>query len=89
MNRFSIDDLIIFNDELLALSQAGISLHVGLAAASSDLGGTLKQSATAIASEMESGVSLEDALENRPMSFPSCIELSCALARRPVACPAR
>jgi len=70
MTKFQLDDLIAFNDELLALSKAGVPLELGLANASQDLSGMLSRATSSIATRMEAGATLDAALAESPHEFP-------------------
>lgn len=58
----SLDELIALNDEIIALTRAGIPLESGLMAVGSDLPGRLKKMTTQMAERMSHGESLPQAL---------------------------
>jgi len=67
----TIDELIALNDEIVALTRAGIPLERGLLAAGRDLPGRLRGIATALGERMSRGESLPEALESSGAAVPT------------------
>ena len=59
----SVDDLMALNDEIAALSRAGVPLHRGLISLGDELPGRAGSVATALGKRLEAGESLDLALE--------------------------
>ena len=66
----ALDDLIALNDEIAALSRAGLPLERGLLGAGGDLPGRLGSLARSLGSRMERGASLLEALEAEGPGIP-------------------
>jgi type IV pilus assembly protein PilC len=65
------NDFLLFNQQLAALTKAGIPLERGLRELANDVGsGKMKRLILQIAEELEQGVSLVDAMEKRRNYFP-------------------
>jgi general secretion pathway protein F len=60
--RLTLDDLVALNDEIIALSRAGVPLHAGLGAVSRDLPGRLGKAAATISNRLQAGETLERVL---------------------------
>ena len=67
----TIDELIALNDEIIALTRAGIPLERGLLAVGGDLSGRLRAIATALGEKMSRGESLSEALESSGSAVPT------------------
>jgi general secretion pathway protein F len=63
--------LVMLNDELLALVRAGIPLDQGLKLSAKDMPGQLRQIAEQLAGQLEQGQTLEEALRSQPVTFPA------------------
>lgn len=66
----SLDDLIALNDEIAALTRAGMPLESGLLAVGGDAGGRLGEIATALGGRMRKGEGLAQALESEGGRLP-------------------
>jgi type II secretory pathway component PulF len=66
--QLSLDELIAFNDELIALQKAGLSLPDGLKVAA-DVRGRLGRCSLRLASRLESGESLETIIADESLGF--------------------
>jgi type IV pilus assembly protein PilC len=65
------NDFLLFNQQLAALTKAGIPLERGLRELANDVGsGKMKRLILQIADELEHGVSLVEAMEKRRQHFP-------------------
>lgn len=65
------NDFLLFNQQLAALTKAGIPLERGLRELANDVGsGKMKRLILEIAGELEQGISLVDAMEKRRNYFP-------------------
>jgi type II secretory pathway component PulF len=69
-SAISLDQLIALNQEILALSRAGMPLERGLLEIASDLPGRLRSVTSAIGQRMEQGESLTDALRSSGAGVP-------------------
>ena len=61
--QFSLEDLQVFNAEILALVQAGVPIELGLRSIAEDSAGALQRLTSDVAERMERGASLAEALE--------------------------
>lgn len=61
-NSITLEQFIAFNQEMIALTRAGIPLELGLRRASLELQGSLRQMVDELASQLEQGVPLTEAL---------------------------
>lgn len=68
--ELTIEELVTFNDELIALSKAGLSLELGLNEIGSDRSAALNEISTAVAARMSRGASLSDALAAEGSRIP-------------------
>ena len=66
----SLEQLIVLNDEIAALTRAGIPLDKGLCALGDDLPGRLGRTAGDLAKSLQQGHSLEEALSQHGRRFP-------------------
>lgn len=66
----TLEQLAALNDELRALVRAGVPLEKPLRAIATELPNRLGQAAARLASRLEQGTSLEEALAAEPESFP-------------------
>ena len=66
----SLEQLIVLNDEIAALTRAGIPLDKGLCALGNDLPGRLGRATADLAKSLEQGQSLEEALAQHGRRFP-------------------
>jgi general secretion pathway protein F len=66
--RFSLDDLVALNDEIVALVRAGVPLHLGLGALSQDMPGRLGRLSARISERLATGESLEQILGDQANS---------------------
>jgi general secretion pathway protein F len=66
----TIDELIALNEEIVALTRAGVPLERGLLAAGEDLSGRLSEVATALGRRMSRGESLSEALAASGAAVP-------------------
>ena len=65
------NEFLLFNQQLASLTKAGIPLERGLRELAHDITSrSMRQLVTAIADDLESGVSIEDAFEKRQKAFP-------------------
>jgi len=70
--RLGTDDFILFNQQLAHLTQAGLPVERGLRLIAADLrSGRLANAANAVASDLERGLSLQDAFDRHSKQFPS------------------
>lgn len=68
----SLDDMLFFNEQVAALAQAEIPLETGLRRLAADVGsGKLKRLLLEIADDLQSGGSLEQAVERHRGRFPA------------------
>lgn len=68
--RITLDELVALNDEMAALTRAGVPLAPGLRALSRDLPGRLGKLAELIGERLEQGQGLEEVLRSAGDSFP-------------------
>lgn len=68
--RVTLDQLLALNDEIAALSRAGIPLDKGLEALGQDVPGQVGQLANRLADRLRSGANLEDVLRRDELGFP-------------------
>jgi general secretion pathway protein F len=66
----TIEQLIALNDEIIALTRAGVSLESGLLAVGADLPGRLRSITTTLGERMSRGESLSEALERSGADLP-------------------
>ena len=66
----TLDQLVALNDEIAALTRAGVPLDQGLCALGRDLPGRLGKSAAALGQRLHRGESLERAFEQMGETFP-------------------
>lgn len=66
----SLEELVILNDEIVALIRADIPLHTGLFALGDDVPGRLGRAARGLAEWLEQGHSLEEAIAQQARQFP-------------------
>jgi type IV pilus assembly protein PilC len=65
------NEFLLFNQQLASITKAGIPLERGLRELSSDVGSrSMQKLINAIANDLESGVSIEEAFEKRQKAFP-------------------
>jgi len=65
------NEFMLFNQQLASLTKAGIPLERGLRELAGDVGSkSMRKLIDAIAGELESGVSIEEAFEKRQKAFP-------------------
>ena len=65
-------EFMLFNQQLAAITKAGIPLERGLRELARDVGSkSMRKLIDAIASELEAGVSIEEAFEKRQKAFPA------------------
>lgn len=68
----SLDDLLLFNEQLAGLTRAQLPLEEGLRQLAADVGsGKLKRLLLELADDLRSGVTLEQALERQQARFPT------------------
>lgn len=67
----SLDQLLFLNDEIAALTRAGIPLEQGLFALSNDLPGRLGRVSASLACSLEAGASLQETLALHDRQFPT------------------
>jgi type IV pilus assembly protein PilC len=77
----SPDELIILNDEIAAMARAGLPLDQGLAAMAREMGtGRLQRATAEIASDLQSGLTLPEALERQsgrvPDFYPALVHVA-------------
>ncbi|MHC4457742.1 MAG: type II secretion system F family protein [Planctomycetota bacterium] len=64
-------EFMLFNQQLAAITKAGIPLERGLRQLAADVGSkSMRKLVTAVADELEAGVSIEEAFEKRQKRFP-------------------
>ena len=64
-------EFLLFNQQLASITKAGIPLEKGLRQLASDVGSrTMRRLITAIADELEAGVSIDEAVQKRQKHFP-------------------
>ncbi len=68
--RVTLDQLLALNDEIAALSRAGIPLDKGLAALGQDVPGQVGQLANRLADRLRNGANLEEVLRRDELGFP-------------------
>ncbi len=66
----TLDELVLLNEELRALLSAGIPLELGLQGSAARLGGRLGRLTERLATRIERGASLEDALQDEQGNLP-------------------
>lgn len=66
----SIDQLIALNDEIIALTKNGVPLESGLLHAGADLPGSINRLTIALASRMQKGETLHEAIASEPSNVP-------------------
>ena len=66
----SIDQLIALNDEIIALTKNGVPLESGLLQAGADFQGSITRLTIALASRMQKGETLHQAIEREPSNVP-------------------
>lgn len=85
----ALDDLIALNDEIAALSKAGMPLEQGLIGTGRDLPGRLGRLTRDVGARMEKGASLVDALRdegaNAPPTYRAVVEAGLRSGRLPEA----
>ena len=65
-------EFLLFNKQLASITQAGIPLDRGLRELAADVtSGSMRKLITAIAEELEGGVSIDEAIEKRQKHFPA------------------
>ena len=65
------NQFMLFNQQLAAITKAGIPLEKGLRELANDVGSkSMRKLVDAIADELEAGVSIEEAFEKRQKRFP-------------------
>ncbi len=67
----SLDQLLFLNEEIAAMTRAGIPLDKGLFALGGDLPGRLGRVSMSLAQSLEAGMSLEETLARHDHQFPS------------------
>ncbi len=67
----ALDDLIALNDEIAALSRAGLPLERGLLGFGIEVPGRLGAVATALGERMERGESLAEAVRDERLNLPA------------------
>lgn len=70
-NRFTLNDLIALNDEVVALSRAGVPLGRGLLGFGGDVPGKLGRVARGLGKELDAGMPLEGALVRMGSAMPA------------------
>jgi len=77
MESATLDDLMIWNDHLAALVEAGVPIDVGLAPTKEDISDTLQGINTIVARRVSQGASLMDALEDSavPTAYRCLVQL--------------
>lgn len=89
LNRFSLDEIAAFNDEILMLSRAGIPLEPGLRRLAADGNKRGNKLAERIATRLESGQSLAESVREERGGFPrlyaTLVETGLRTGRLPVA----
>ena len=68
--RLTLEDLATLNDEICAVTRARLPLELGLKSATGGLRRQVNQVMESLADQLNSGVSLEVAIENHHRSFP-------------------
>lgn len=66
----SIDQLIAMNDEIISLTKNGVPLESGLFHAGADLQGSINRLTIALATRMQKGETLHEAMEREPSNVP-------------------
>ncbi len=66
----TLDQLLLLNDEIAALTRAGIPLEQGLFALGNDLPGRMGRVSRSLAQSLEAGMSLEETLARHDRQFP-------------------
>lgn len=69
-NRFELDELIALNEEIISLVQAGIPLELGLREMGNELPDRLGKISAELATKMEQGNTLSEAMESEGSRFP-------------------
>jgi general secretion pathway protein F len=69
LTRIDLEALVALNDEIAALTRAGVPLVEGLRAASRDMSGRLAKLATQLSERLEAGESLDQALSDTGGDF--------------------
>jgi type II secretory pathway component PulF len=89
MTTISIDQLIALNDEIASLVRAGVPLELGLREIGQDSAGRLKEISEALATRMNSGESLPEALSAEqtrlPAAYRTVVEAGLRAGRLPAA----
>ena len=89
LGAVTIDQLIALNDEIVALTRAGVPLERGLLDLGSDVPGRLGRIATALGERMSRGESLSEALASSgggvPRVYRAVVEAGLRSGRLPVA----
>ena len=84
----SLEELVAVNDELAALVRAGVPLEATLGEMGHDLPGRMGRATSELASHMEQGASLSQALASMPEAFPpmycTAVEAGLRAGRLPV-----
>ena len=68
--RLTLEDLATLNDEICEVTRARLPLELGLKSAAGGLRRQVNEVLDSLAQQLDSGVSLEVAIENHPRSFP-------------------
>lgn len=89
LNRFSLEEIALFNDEIIMLARAGVPLEPGLRRLAADGDQRTNKLAERIATRLEQGQSLADSVRNEGTGFPhlyaTLLESGVRTGRLPIA----